>query len=49
MFFISLQLRGSRSDAERGRYTDFLILSTHRWCTNSGLRLGRNRQIPDRH
>jgi hypothetical protein len=44
MFFIAPQLQCSRSAAERGRYTDFLILSTHRWRTGSALRLGRSRR-----
>jgi hypothetical protein len=46
MFFIAPQLQCSRSAAERGRYTDFLILSTHRWRTGSALRLGRSRRTP---
>jgi hypothetical protein len=46
MLLIAPQLQGSRSTAERGRYTDFLILSTHRWRTGSALRLGRSRRTP---
>jgi hypothetical protein len=46
MLLIALQLQGSRSGAERGRYTDFLILSTHRWRTASGLRQGRSGPVP---